>query len=64
MRWHKEGIYDSEDADIKSHPADAEAWHTVDYFDSEFARDPRSVRPSLSTDGFQLYISDSTVHSC
>jgi hypothetical protein len=25
MRWHKEGIRDSEDTDIMSHPADAEA---------------------------------------
>jgi hypothetical protein len=25
MRWHKEGICDSEDVDILSHPADAEA---------------------------------------
>jgi hypothetical protein len=25
MRWHKEGIHDSEDADIMSHPVDAEA---------------------------------------
>jgi hypothetical protein len=25
MRWHKEGICDSEDVNIISHPADAEA---------------------------------------
>jgi hypothetical protein len=25
MRWYKEGIRDSEDADIMSHPADVEA---------------------------------------
>jgi hypothetical protein len=29
MRWHKEGICDSEDVDIMLHPADAEAWHTL-----------------------------------
>jgi hypothetical protein len=29
MRWHKEGICDSEDVDIMSHPADAEAWHAL-----------------------------------
>jgi hypothetical protein len=52
MRWHKEGIRDSEDADIISHPVDAEAWHTLDRFDPEFARDPRSVRLGLLTDGF------------
>jgi hypothetical protein len=26
MRWHKEGICDSKNTDIMSHPADAEAW--------------------------------------
>jgi hypothetical protein len=39
MRWHKEGIHDSEDADIMSHPADAEAWNPLDRFDPKFARD-------------------------
>jgi hypothetical protein len=37
MRWHKEGICDSEDTDIMSHPTDAEAWHALDHFDPEFA---------------------------
>jgi hypothetical protein len=31
MRWHKEGIRDSEDADIMPHPTDAEAWYALDY---------------------------------
>jgi hypothetical protein len=39
MRWHKEGIRDSEDVDIMSHPVDAETWHALDRFDPEFARD-------------------------
>jgi hypothetical protein len=52
MRWHKEGIYYSEDPDIMSHPVDVEAWHALDRFDAEFARDPRSVRLALSIDGF------------
>jgi hypothetical protein len=64
MRWHKEGIHDSEDADIMSHPTDAEAWHTLDHFDPEFGRDPRSVRPGLLTDGFQPYSFNSTMYSC
>jgi hypothetical protein len=64
MRWHKEGIHDSEDVDIMSHPADAEAWHALDRFDPEFARDLRSVHLGLSTDGFQPYSSDSTAYSC
>jgi hypothetical protein len=57
MMWHKEGIRDSKDADIMSHPTDVEAWHTLDRFDLEFAR-------GLSMDGFQSYSSDSTTYSC
>jgi hypothetical protein len=64
MRWHNEGIRDSEDPDIMLHCTDAEAWHTLDRFDSEFARDPKNVRLGLSTDGFQPYSSDSTAYSC
>jgi hypothetical protein len=64
MRWHKEGMHDIKDLDIISHPVDVEAWHALDYFDPEFARDPRSVRIGLSTDDFQPYSSDSTAYSC
>jgi hypothetical protein len=64
MRWQKEGIRDSEVADIMSHPTDAEVWHALDCFDPEFARDLRSVRLGLSMDGFQPYSLDSTVYSC
>jgi hypothetical protein len=64
MRWHKEGIRDSEDVDIISHPADVEAWHALDHFVPKFARDPRSVRLGLSMNGFQPYSSDSTAYSC
>jgi hypothetical protein len=55
MRWHKEGICDSEDA---------EAWHALDRFDPEFAWDPRSVRLGLLIVGFHLYSFDSTAYSC
>jgi hypothetical protein len=64
IRWHKEGICDSEDVDIMSHPADAEAWYALDRFDPELARDPRSARLGFSTDGFQSYSFDSTMYSC
>jgi hypothetical protein len=52
MRWLKEGIRDSKDADIMLHPVDVEVWHALNHFDLEFARDHRSVRLGLSTDGF------------
>jgi hypothetical protein len=64
MRWHKEGVRDSKDVDIMSHPADAEAWQTLDCFDPEFVRDLRSVHLGLSMDGFQPYSSNSTAYSC
>jgi hypothetical protein len=64
MRWHKEGIHDSEDTNIMSHPADAKAWHALDHFDPEFSRDPRSARLGLSIDGFQPYSSNGTAYSC
>jgi hypothetical protein len=64
MRWHKERIHDSEDIDIISHPADAEAWHALNRFDPEFVRDHKSVHLVLSTDGFQPYNFDSTTYSC
>jgi hypothetical protein len=47
-----------------SHLVDAKAWHALDRFHLEFARDPRSVRLGLSIDGFQHYSSDSTTYSC
>jgi hypothetical protein len=64
MRWYKEGIRDSEDPDILSHPADDEAWHALDRFDPEFAWELRSVHLGLSTGGFHPYSSDSTTYSC
>jgi hypothetical protein len=64
MRWHKEGKCEIEDPNIMSHPVDSEAWQTLDRFDPEFARDPRSVRLDLSTDGFQSHNNDSHLYSC
>jgi hypothetical protein len=55
-----EVAHDSKDVDIILHPADAEAWNTLDHFDPEFAWDPESVRLGLSTDGFHPYSFDST----
>jgi hypothetical protein len=64
MRWHTEGIRDSEDTGIISHPADAKVWHALDCFDLEFIRGPRSVHLDLWTDGFHPYNSDSIAYSC
>ena len=64
MRWHKEEKRDSKDSDIMLHTADGEAWQALDLFDPEFARDPRSVRLGLSTDGFEPYSTNSSPYSC
>jgi hypothetical protein len=64
MRWHKDGKRDSEDPDIMSHPAGSEGWESLDCFDLEFARDPRSVHLGLSTDGFQPHSEANNPYSC
>jgi hypothetical protein len=53
MRWHKEGIRDSDDPKIMLHPADADAWHA-----------PDRVHLGLLIDGFEPYNFDSTTYSC
>jgi hypothetical protein len=63
MRWHKEGKHDSEDLNIMLHPADSEAWEVLDRFGPKFARDPRSVRLGLSTDGLQPHSDASSLYS-
>jgi hypothetical protein len=64
MRRHKERKCDSEDSNIVLHPTDGEAWQTLDCFDLEFARDLRSVRLGLSTNGFQPHSNDGNPYSC
>jgi hypothetical protein len=64
MRWHNEGKSDSEDPDILSHPANTKVWEALNCFDPEFARDPRSVRHGLLTNGFQPHSEASSPYSC
>jgi hypothetical protein len=64
MRWYKEGKCDREDSDVMSHPAYGEAWQTLDRFDPEFARDPRSVCLGLSMNDFHPHNTDSSPYSC
>jgi hypothetical protein len=45
------------------HPVDSEAWEALNRFDLEFARDPKSVRLGLSTDGFQPHSKASNPYS-
>jgi hypothetical protein len=62
-RWHKEGKHDIEDFDIMSHRANGETRQALDRFYPESARNPRSVRLGMSTDGFQPHITDSSPYS-
>jgi hypothetical protein len=64
MLWHKEGDRESQDLDIMMHPLDGDAWKALDRFEPEFARDARSVRLGLFTDGFTPYNNSSTSYSC
>jgi hypothetical protein len=64
IRRHKEGKHDSEDSNIMSHPTNAEVGYALDRFDSEFARDLKSVCLGLSTDGFHPHRTDSSMYSC
>jgi hypothetical protein len=64
MLWHKKGEREIQDPDIMMHPSDGDAWKALDRFDPEFARDARSVRLGLSTDGFTPYDNSSTSYSC
>ncbi|WVZ65007.1 hypothetical protein U9M48_014441 [Paspalum notatum var. saurae] len=64
MRWHKERRRGSQSEDVMVHPADGDAWKTLDEFDPEFARDPRSVRLGLATDGFTPFSTSASPYSC
>jgi hypothetical protein len=63
MRWNKEG--DCQDQ-FRYHGASIiwQGWQTLDHFDLEFGRDPRSVRLGLSTDRFTPFSRSSTPYSC
>ncbi|WVZ93738.1 hypothetical protein U9M48_039695 [Paspalum notatum var. saurae] len=64
MRWHKERKRGSQSEDVMVHPADGDAWKALDEFDPEFARDPRSVRLGLATDGFTPFSTSASPYSC
>ena len=49
--------------DYIRHPADSPAWQTLDYYNSDFARDPRNVRLGLACDGFNPFKNLSVSHS-
>jgi hypothetical protein len=59
-----QGKCDSKDLDIMSHSADTKAWETLEHFDLELVRDPRSVCLGLSTDGFHPHSEASCPCSC
>ncbi|WVZ90125.1 LOW QUALITY PROTEIN: hypothetical protein U9M48_036455 [Paspalum notatum var. saurae] len=64
MRWPKEGKRPNKDEDIMEHPVDNDAWKALTNFDPEFAKDPRSIRFDLSTDGFTPFNTNASPYSC
>ncbi|GKF56068.1 ribose 5-phosphate isomerase A [Tanacetum coccineum] len=52
MRWHEEGR--TKDGKLR-HPAYALSWKAFDARYTDFASDPRSVRLSLASDGFNPF---------
>ncbi|XP_041016141.1 uncharacterized protein LOC121258662 [Juglans microcarpa x Juglans regia] len=53
MRWHKEQRVSDETS--MRHPADSQSWKTFDQAHCWFARDARSVRLGLASDGFNPF---------
>jgi hypothetical protein len=60
-QWHKKVRKPVDN--VMSHPADGEAWKDFDKKFSEFADDPRNLRLSLATDGFNPFGNMSTQYS-
>ncbi|KAK8931030.1 hypothetical protein KSP39_PZI016253 [Platanthera zijinensis] len=60
MSWHANEL--PKDGNL-GHPADGEAWRTLDALDPDFAMDPRNVRFGLSIDGFNPFRTMSSVFS-
>ncbi|XP_021739799.1 uncharacterized protein LOC110706214 isoform X1 [Chenopodium quinoa] len=52
LRWHSEGRVKDE---ILRHPADSEAWKTLNKIDPTFNSDPRDIRLGLASDGFNPF---------
>ncbi|WVZ94451.1 LOW QUALITY PROTEIN: hypothetical protein U9M48_040340 [Paspalum notatum var. saurae] len=61
---HKDRRRGSQSEDVMVHPADSDTWNALDEFDPEFARDPRSVRLGLATDGFTPFSTSASPYSC
>ncbi|XP_060202613.1 uncharacterized protein LOC132631031 [Lycium barbarum] len=60
MRWHHE---ERNKDGVLRHPADSEAWKTLDNRYSEFASDPRNVRLGLASNGFNPFGTMRSVYS-
>ncbi|KAM3301389.1 hypothetical protein P3S67_015891 [Capsicum chacoense] len=61
MRWHKEKCLD--EANILRYPADSEAWKEFAKNHKWFAQEPRNIRLSLASDGFNPYGNMGTSYS-
>ncbi|WVZ76669.1 hypothetical protein U9M48_024624 [Paspalum notatum var. saurae] len=49
---------------VMVHPADSDAWKTLDEFDPEFAKDARNIRFGLATDEFTPFNESAASYFC
>ncbi|XP_074356311.1 uncharacterized protein LOC141696014 [Apium graveolens] len=61
MRWHKD--VHKEEIGVLHHPADGMAWKHFDNTYPDFAKDSRSVRKGLASDGFNPFSNLSSTYS-
>ncbi|WVZ81112.1 hypothetical protein U9M48_028528 [Paspalum notatum var. saurae] len=64
IRWPTEGKHENKNEDIMEHSVNGDAWKALDNFDPKFAKDPRSIRFGLSTDGFTPFNTNASPYSC
>ncbi|XP_019189999.1 PREDICTED: uncharacterized protein LOC109184453 [Ipomoea nil] len=60
MRWHHDSRVDD---GVMRHPADSMAWKYFDEIHKDFSLEPRNVRLSLASDGFQPFNQSKTSYS-
>ncbi|XP_052159472.1 uncharacterized protein LOC127776976 [Oryza glaberrima] len=61
LRWHDEGR--TKDGVLR-HPADSEAWKSIDSRNPQFASDSRNIRFAMASDGFNPFGILSSTYSC
>jgi hypothetical protein len=58
LRWHKDKH--KQDAEIIRHPTDGTQWQNIDSRNPDFTFHPRDIRITMSTDGMNPFMNNST----